>query len=541
VCKCVPALLLLYTVALLPHRAAQIPTPPQAAAAGAGEQSKPVLSLEQVRAHLERHNVLHGRPQHKDKQQPHSSGDAPPPPAAAAAAGGDDEAAGDAMELDGDDEDLALAEELDDFDDLVVEPAPQQQGKAAAAAAAGMELLPETQQVLLDELPTLQQRLAAAAAAGAPVVGTELPADLDLQLGEDDEGDAHAAAVADGSSDKQQQQQQQQQQADRQAVASGAARQLVDAEAAESDGDGGEEASGADEADGGDSEQEGSGSEGEEEGTEGSQDGSDEEDDDPLADLSLSEEEEEPSRQQQEPEVEPEPLNWEEEEEELAGAGDSPQKQQQQQPKKLGRVNAAKLVAKLRHKAAACGFIEAEAELSDDDEGGGSEDEDDDEDQDGMLVSLQGIWGMRVIQQLVETAIRPAELVSASMRAVVASNTCHSQVGSTPPAKQPVRVLTACRKVVLFVHSTTISVHEGCGSAARDAMLLTPYHCDTCRRSCWRTQPRAALMRPGEPRCMRAGATRRSQSRSASCCKPSRTASGARGAWAPGWTATRTR
>jgi hypothetical protein len=331
--------------------------------------------------------------QHHKQQHGGSSGAAGNEldPAGAAAAGqgvqqhaGSIEAAagnGDAMECDVGPDELALAGDIDDIDDLddfIVEAAPQQQRGPTAAAVAGAQLPPETQEVMLDDVPSLQQRLAAGT---GPAVGTEMPAELDLQLEdeEDRDGDREGAAA---ERSKQQQ--------GLRGGASDTAGKLVDAEAAESDGDAAAAAEQADAEVRGEEGEEAGGSGEEEERSE--DEGSEGEgDSDPLADLSLSEEEEEgPSQQQQEPEVELEPLNWEEEEG-LGGEEDS-QEQRQQQRRQAeggsGRVNAARLVAKLRHKAAAYGFIEAEAELSDDEQGL-SEDEDD-EDQDGMLVSQGG-------------------------------------------------------------------------------------------------------------------------------------------------------
>jgi hypothetical protein len=276
-------------------------------------------------------------------------------------------------------DEVALAGDIDDIDDLdnfIVEAAQQQLLGFTAAAA---QLPPETQEVMPEDGPSLEQL----AEGMGPAVGTEMTAELDLQLGDEEDKDADRE---DAAADRHEQQQ------GLHGGASGAAGRLVDAEAAESKGD--EAAAGKEGTDfsGGDGEEaEASGEEEEEEEEASEDEGSGgEEDSDPLADLSLSEEEEEgPSLQQQEPETEPEPLNWEEEE----GLGEDSQEQRQQQRRQVesgsGRVNAARLVAKLRHKAAAYGFIEAEAELSDDEQGL-SEDEDD-EDQDGMLVSQGGL------------------------------------------------------------------------------------------------------------------------------------------------------
>ena len=123
---------------LVSFRAAQAPTP-----AAAAEQPKAVLSLEEVRAHLAQHSVIH-RQQQQHKQQAGTAADCAqqqgPSSSSAGAAAAAAAAAGDGMDCDAGPDELALAGEVDDSDDLddfIVQPAAQQQQGESAAAGVG--------------------------------------------------------------------------------------------------------------------------------------------------------------------------------------------------------------------------------------------------------------------------------------------------------------------------------------------------------------------------------------------------------------------
>ncbi|KAF6263191.1 hypothetical protein COO60DRAFT_1671934 [Scenedesmus sp. NREL 46B-D3] len=233
-----------------------------AAAAAADDGAHPALTFENLKAHLERHNLG----QRQQQPDPAAQQAAATPATAVAADDGSGPAAAAAAEAEASaDVDIADMPGSDGLEDeLVVEPPQQQQAGDGASW-----LLPETQQ-MLEGLPGA----VAGAGAGALLAGTEAPADeLDLQLEDAAEDEEQHGSQAED--------------------AAGPASEGEDEDVGDASG---------------------SGDESEDEDAAGS--GSDDEE---LHDSSEIEDE------QQESEPAAELLHWEEEEEEVAGSGSQQQ------------------------------------------------------------------------------------------------------------------------------------------------------------------------------------------------------------------------
>jgi hypothetical protein len=220
---------------------------------------------------------------------------------------------------------------------------------------------------------------------------------------------------------------------------------------------------------------------------------SDEEEDGSGSVLYDSEEEEigadeDSSQQQQDSEPAPEPLNWEEEEQQLVGGSQGSPHGGQGEGRLVKASKASrKLVAQLRRQAAACGFIEAEAEQSEDEEGG-SDDEDESE---------EGEDGGALVGVIIHTA------------ALLCVAACFW-------------VLCGCsRSCPLFACCLCHTHPLQARSPHPHHTTPTPPH----RPTCWLMWPRASGMRRTGSRCTRAGRMQRRPSRCGSCCTPSSTAS----------------
>eukprot|EP00775_Hariotina_reticulata_P002800 gene2800-3093_t len=303
-------------------------------AVSAATAAEPVLTMELLKAELAQHNIASMQQSRKQHQQPERGCSATEKdgsrwsPHAAAAA-----AVGGASGNGGGDAadmltDLGTFD--DDLDDLIVEPLDEQQEQEQGRTSGRACDVPPDSQQLLNELPPLLQRLSTAAAAAAVERPDEMLPPATCQLGGSVGIELDLLLVTE-----------------------------------------------------------------EEEERSGSQEESDEE-------LDSSEADDKQAAQGDSddllPEVEPEPLNWEEEEQEFAEA----EQQQQQQAGTSSGATAAgagdqrsrvpKQGVKSRRGAAAGGFIDAEADMSEDEgavEDGDSDDEEaDDADED--LAELIG-------------------------------------------------------------------------------------------------------------------------------------------------------